>query len=110
MKLWVNDYRDAPDDTWHEVRNVTEAIRVLYSMSTEVTDISLDHDIEHSTETFMPVAMYIGLIHNDSVLAIWGLSWKPKITIHSINTVGAKSMKDVLEEYGMEATLTPHII
>lgn len=108
MKLWVDDYRDAPDDTWHTARNVTQAISALYHFSTEFKEISLDHDIEHSVETFLPVAMYIGLIKNNAVYHIWGLKWKPKITIHSINPVGSKEIQNVLAEYGLKSVRVPY--
>ena len=45
MKLFIDDIRKAPDDSWNVVRTVTGAIRALATM--EVDIISLDHDISH---------------------------------------------------------------
>ena len=47
MKLFVDDVRDAPDDSWHVVRTVTEAIRCLYRFKADIKEISIDHDIGH---------------------------------------------------------------
>jgi len=45
MKLFIDDIRNAPDDSWIVVRTVTGAIRALATMEVDV--ISLDHDIAH---------------------------------------------------------------
>lgn len=101
MKLWVDDYRDAPDDTWTVVRKVEPAIKALRNFL--FTEISLDHDIENrpDDETFKPVAYFIGQ-------RFYKLKFPPKITIHSLNPVGAKEMQDVLKDYGLESTYSPY--
>jgi hypothetical protein len=45
IKLYIDDIRNAPDDSWIVVRTITGAIRVLATMAVDV--ISLDHDISH---------------------------------------------------------------
>jgi hypothetical protein len=126
MKLFVDDIRDAPDDSWTVVRKVLPAIRLIATQ--QVTEISLDHDIENrpSDETFMPVAYFIGEKHYTSRqidTAFMGsefcppaqkklmearLHLYPRITIHSVNPVGAKEMAAVLKDYGIEATIEPY--
>lgn len=100
MKLWVDDLREAPDDSWVEARKVQSAISMLAHFPME--EISLDHDIENrpSDETFMPVAHYIGEKYHSHT--------PPKITIHSINPVGAAEMQKVLHDYGIEAEIKPY--
>jgi hypothetical protein len=44
-KLYIDDLRNSPDDSWIVVRTLTGAIRVLATMDVDV--ISLDHDISH---------------------------------------------------------------
>lgn len=129
MKLWVDDIRNAPDDSWHVARTVNAAIRAMYRFKYEIKEISLDHDISHQigmeelsrpypcTETFQAVAYYIAelwmLERNLEVhgrksglhAATTGIS--PKITIHSSNPVGAREMKAILAESGIEAELRP---
>lgn len=81
MKIWVDDFRDAPDDTWNVARTTEDAIRIIAMMGSHIREISLDHDIENRPETFQPVAYFIGV------------KWKgkththPKVTIHSISTL-----------------------
>lgn len=125
MKLWVDDYRDAPDSSWTEVRKVLPAIRLIATQNVE--EISLDHDIENrpDDETFMPVAYFIGEKHYTSrqlttqfmesefcppeaaKLMEARMHLYPKITIHSDNPIGAKEMIAVLKDYGIIAQWHP---
>ena len=108
MKLWIDDIRTPPDDTWHICRDVSSAIRALDMFWEQVREINLDHDISHQvvvngmsrpypcTETFEAVARYIAKIrdaHNE---------WNPKIEIHTSNYVGAQNMKTILESAGFQ--------
>lgn len=56
MKLFVDDMRNAPDDSWVVARKVEQAIRLLAVQNFD--EVSLDHDIENrpDDETFKPVA------------------------------------------------------
>lgn len=107
MKLWVDDIRNAPDDTWHVARTVTAAIRALAMF--EFEEVSLDHDISHQVsvgelsrpfpcdETFEAVAHYIA----EKALASGRFEdrarrWDPKVVLHTSNPVGAQAMKEVL--------------
>lgn len=111
MKLWVDDIRNAPDDTWHVARTAIEAIRVIARFGSELREISLDHDISHQVhldelsrpfpcaETFASVAYYIAALD----LGARG----PKITIHSSNTVAGEEMRRILLSGGYTAELKP---
>lgn len=96
MKLWIDDYRDAPDDTWTEVRKVQSAIAFIAQYGLQITEISLDHDIENrpDDETFMPVAYFIGVFYGLN-------SHGPKIVVHSDNPVGAQRMQMLLGDFGI---------
>ena len=103
MKLWIDDIRTPPDDSWHICRNVSSAIRALDMFADEVTDINLDHDISHQVvvgkmsrpypceETFQAVARYI------ATLKLLHPQWSPKVQIHTSNYVGAQEMQDILK-------------
>lgn len=107
LKLWIDDIRTPPDETWHICRNVSAAIRALDMFWQEVGEINLDHDISHQVaigrmsrpypceETFEAVARYIKWIrmHNPG--------WDPEIHIHTSNYVGAKNMRAILESVGL---------
>ena len=96
MKLYVDDIRRVPDDSWHLVRSNTEAIRILATQ--QVGEISLDHDIacylvtgqEHtSNETFQPVAYFIANMPEKH---------RPKtVRIHTANPVGGDMMASILQ-------------
>lgn len=110
MKLFVDDIRNAPDDTWMVARTVTSAIAAIAQWGNEMTEISLDHDISHQVsisggspeggrpfscaETFQAVAWFIAYRFSPA--------HSPKITIHSANPIGADSMVAILGNRGWE--------
>lgn len=109
MKLWIDDIRTPPDDTWHICRDVSSAIRALMMFWVEIKEINLDHDISHQvmlggmsrpypcTETFEAVARVIALLKDLHP------SWEPKVQIHTSNYVGAQNMQGVLLDVGIKA-------
>jgi hypothetical protein len=103
MKLWIDDFRDAPDG-WIEARKVESAIKAILQF--RPTTISLDHDIENrpDDETFKPVAYFIGELYNNDMLWADDL----EVTIHSDNPVGAKELQKILEHYGIIAEWKPY--
>lgn len=116
MKLWVDDIRNAPDDSWHHARSVSAAIRALDMFALEITEINLDHDISHQVvvggmsrpfpcdETFEAVARYIARMKMHLMLA--QTEWKPKIRIHTSNPAGAKAMQQIL----CDVSLVPEVV
>lgn len=120
MKLFIDDIRTPPSDgTWHICRTVTAAIRAIHQFSSEIEEISFDHDISHQigmgemsrpypcAETFLPVVHYLGLMYSYYEAQIKNGEaapiWSPKITIHTSNPVGAKEMEAVLKLYNLSA-------
>lgn len=112
MKLWVDDIRNAPDDTWQVARSVSAAIRTIARFRDEITEISLDHDISHPInhdlskmttceETFAAVAYYIAEVYMTN--ATLKDAPVPKITLHTSNPVGADDMKSILADAGITA-------
>lgn len=110
MKLFVDDIRQAPDDSWTVARNVTEAIRAIARFGNDIKEISLDHDISHQVhieklsrpfpcgECFCPVAYYIGSyfqVGEDS----------PQMTIHTANPAGAKEMEAILHDHDINCKI-----
>lgn len=104
MKLWIDDTREAPDESWTVARKVQSAIQALYAFHFD--EISIDHDIENrpSDETFTPVAYFLGeKFGNDSRLD------DTVITVHSVNPVGSKEIKEILLDYGLHAEWKPYL-
>jgi hypothetical protein len=94
MKMWLDDIRKPPDDSWAWVTTAQAALEML--KSGEVTEASLDHDLEFTRAgcadpfgrgTGLEVAQFIAEME------------KPPVTrVHSMNPVGAKAMREVLAE------------
>lgn len=109
MKLWIDDIRTPPDDSWHICRSVSASIRALDMFYSEIEEINLDHDISHQVvvgkmsrpypceEVFESVARYI------VALRLAHPEWMPKVQIHTSNYVGAKNMKAILAQGGIIA-------
>lgn len=95
-KLWLDDVRPAPDDSWSWAKTVEEAQEIL--LTGEVTVASLDHDLG---AIFDPDWEPGG----DGIdLAIWMVEEQifpdESLTIHSWNPSGALNMKRTLESGG----------
>lgn len=79
MKLFVDDIRNAPDESWTVARTVNSAISAIDTF--DFDEISLDHDISHQVsvgtlsrpypceETFTAVAYFIKHRYKDQLLA-----------------------------------------
>lgn len=95
-KLYVDDIRNPPDDTWDLARSFDEAIKMLTDIDYEL--VSLDHDIA----SFKNGREYTGY---DIVL--WFVNRKinnggyvpPTILVHSANPVGADRMRLTIVRY-----------
>ena len=101
-KLFIDDVRQAPDNSWTIARTITEAIRLLATQYWDI--VSIDHDYggiykkneekyNLLEETYMPVAFYISKDSNYNRLYA-----KPSIFIHSGNKPAAQYMKDIIGE------------
>ncbi len=120
MKLWVDDIRNAPDDSWTVARTVTSAISAISRY--DFDEISLDHDISHQVvignlsrpypcgETFMAVVYFIAQkywhekgIDGSDVLYVSRTNLVPKITIHTSNQVAGDEMAQVLADVGIRS-------
>ncbi len=108
MKLWIDDIRDAPDDSWTEIRKVQPGMEFINHFGDQITHISIDHDIENrpDDETFMPLCWYITILVAGSRIKK-GFEWKPQVRVHSDNPVGAKRMVDVFQAGGIDAAWEP---
>ena len=118
MKLFVDDIRNVPDDSWHLARSSIAAICAIARFHFD--EISLDHDISHQVsigntpgrpfpceETFQSVAYFIGVKYEEAARSHPAQGMKiPKLYVHSSNPVGATEIVDILKGYGLTATST----
>lgn len=113
MKLWIDDIRNAPDDTWTVAETVTKAIRILANHMSEIDVISIDHDISYqvevngvsrpypSPETFQAVALFLFSYYAGSD------SKRPKVYVHSANPNGAADIQSILKDADIDSEYTP---
>ncbi len=120
MKLFVDDIRKAPDESWTVAQNVSAAVRLLEAYWPQITEVSLDHDISHYEnldendvdqnvqacgEDFQAVARYMAMVRKytlaqlvtDARYSKAYQGFNPKITVHTSNHEGAQRISDILK-------------
>lgn len=112
VKLWHDDIRRPPDDSWTWARTNREAMLVL--LNKEVVEASLDHDLGmHESDPDEPEAYLMrGASPEgsgfDLAIAMYALRCvPPKVTIHTWNIERAEWMAGVLREAGGEVIVKP---
>lgn len=94
MKLWVDDERPAPDDSWTVAKTSNEAIKTLTYGSAYFTnweEISLDHDLG-GEDTGMKVVDW---------MTDYGF-WPKVVTVHTANPPARKRMLAALNHEAPE--------
>jgi len=81
MKLWLDDMRPAPDDSWLRVTTALDAIKLLTRL--EFIEVSLDHDLGLEPQTGYDVLTWIEkcIVERE----VFGIL-KPKIPILKVHT------------------------
>lgn len=121
-KLWFDDVRKPPDDSWIWCRTFQSAQAVMRIFGNWITEASLDHDLGgHMADPDDPRSIYIkgesDLTGLDFVKWLceeadkrrgWPSTdraqWMPKvITIHSWNPPGANNMASYLRQWAQHA-------
>ena len=83
MKVWLDDLRAAPDETWTPVTTPSAAITLLKSGEVEL--ISFDHDLGFEGDT--ELTGYEVLLWIEEAVALRGLK-PPEMFVHSANPPG----------------------
>lgn len=103
MKLWVDDIRKPPDESWMWARTVEQAKKLL--TSTKCVECSLDHDMGlQEYDPNMPDAHRLRAKNFHEIPCGYDLAkWMkenervpPVITVHSWNPHGAQKMVALL--------------
>lgn len=93
VRIWLDDLRPPPDDSWDWVRTVENAIELMQRGG--VDDASLDHDLGRAEDG--------SLLPEGRTLAVWMAEhdcWPSRsIAVHSANAVGVDYMVGVIERY-----------
>jgi hypothetical protein len=82
-RIWLDDLRDPPDETWLWVKTPSEAIRLL-ELGT-VAEISFDHDLGFDGKREM--TGYEVLLWIEEAVALHGFA-PPEMRVHSANPPG----------------------
>ncbi len=97
LKLWVDDLRPPPDNTWNWVKTSEQTLTVLASLVVfdggpvrflTGIEVSLDHDLG-GEQTTRPIVLW---------MAEHGL-WPDTISVHSQNPVGREWLEGMIERY-----------
>ena len=88
MKLWLDDLRTPPDDSWHWVTTVAAAKNILCEWVVE--EASLDNDLGEGQEEGRRLVLW--MCENPEV-------WPERITIHSANPVAGEYMTGMIDRY-----------
>jgi hypothetical protein len=94
IRLWLDDLRTPPDDSWTWVKTVADATALMEAG--EVAEASLDHDLGEDVDGRE--------LPEGRTLIYWMAEhecWPTKaITVHSANPVGVDYMLGMIERYG----------
>lgn len=95
-KLWLDDFRVPPDDSWTWVHTAKQAIAILDSC--DVDAISLDHDLgeEERCGTGLDVARHL------TAMVKIGRKMPTVVMLHTQNPVGRARMLDELSGGGRQ--------
>jgi hypothetical protein len=92
MKIWIDDLRPAPDETWKAFWNSEDAIKALdvyRAFRLDIEVISFDHDLG-GQDTTRPIVYW--MVENDF--------WPQEIRIHTSNPVGREWLDGMVTYYG----------
>jgi hypothetical protein len=105
MKLWVDDERNPPDNSWTVARNYADAIFLIEN--TLLEEISLDHDLgdgkknqQYGPRGVSYLTGYDIVCHIEKLIHFGGIIKVPKIFCHSSNPVGRARINSVIEKIG----------
>lgn len=124
VKVWHDDIRRPPDDTWHWCRTNQEVKDYFTEHGGFIREISLDHDLGmHLADPDGYSTMDGEEAHNmflagrseetgqDIVEWLCFMKWvPPKVTIHSWNPEGARFMAARLAAFGHNVIITPFVV
>lgn len=97
IKVWLDDIRDAPDNTWIVCRTPEDFATVLYDPSIQIVTVSFDHDLGYKDDDGNEVSGYTCARWLEKRLRS-DVHYKiPHMQIHSMNPVGKKNIEHVIE-------------
>jgi hypothetical protein len=100
VRLWLDDERPPPDDTWHWVRSANQFLRIwqLGNGKYDVTEISFDHDLaSYNQVTGDEITGYHCLCAVEKTWRYDADYVPPVMHVHSANPVGRIRMQKLID-------------
>lgn len=96
MKIWLDDIRDAPDETWTVARTARDALLMVNENVGNVEVLSLDHDLgdENELTGYDVLSILEKLVGTGELLSV---IIPNEFRIHSANPVGRKNMQAAID-------------
>lgn len=96
MKVYLDDIRTPPDNSWIIVRTYAGAADLITNNYQKITEISLDHDLggEYDGVTIHKNGYDIALLIEELA---YKTKYVPKILVHSMNPVGLGNINRCIE-------------
>lgn len=91
-KIWVDDERPKPDDSWFATKHSNIAILLMKALKRRglvPRAISLDHDLG-GDDTTRPVVLWMAEHEY----------WPERVYVHTANPVGREYLEGVVNRYG----------
>jgi len=92
MKVFLDDIRDPPDDSWILLRTGESTMAFLCTQEGNIDTLSLDHDLGEGKKTGYEVLKWI-----EAQVFLHGYKPPKEIIVHSANPVGIKNMKAAIK-------------
>jgi len=90
MKIYLDDIRNAPDDSWTVIRDPNKVMMDYITTFAIIDEISFDHDLGENVATGYDLLCWIE--RNFAEGTFYGIK-DCKFSIHSANPVGCKNMQ-----------------
>ncbi len=107
MKIYLDDLRTPPDDTWNVVRNYNDFVNLFNQNYDNVEAISFDHDLGDDPKSGYDAAKYVLNFIVDKKRTVGEYKQFPMLTVHSMNPVGARNIMHTI--YDIENILSDNI-
>jgi hypothetical protein len=112
VKIWLDDVRDPPDDSWTHLRTGRALAGMLLVHEGDVEIVSFDHDLadfqpDPMTNKMVEFTGYTWLKQIESMVASGALRKLPKLVVHSANPVGRKNMEAAIRSAYKLAGMEP---
>lgn len=102
VKIWVDDMRSPPNDTWLHAKNSRDAFALLFDCALSdirVEHLALDHDlgeVDGCPDTTRPIV---------NLMCSNALPWPRHVSVHSSNPVGVDWLEGTISRYAPDGIL-----